>query len=331
MEKDSYKPEKFSNLSEESKADKSPVSSQYLRSHRTSKSLEELTMLDAFLFRASTEKIQNAEFIARIIIERAIGRKVDKIVVESEKQLSGIDIDGRGVRLDLCILEMEHEKLARVYDIEPNNYDIDKLPKRDRFYQSVLDVKLLESGQRFYELPEMVSIWILPKDPFGDNRMIYTVKNVVEENNELLYNDGVKKLFLYINGEYGGSKELKALLKYMSSTNAADAVDAELEKLHKVVDAVKHSKEVGERYMTLQDLIDVEKDKSYQEGIEAMREDMWDVIDKEKQKSYNEAIEAGIKTLVRTCRSFGQDDLAIKGVLMKEYSLSEETAEKYLN
>ncbi len=313
----------ISNLSVESETDNSPVSSQHLRLHKTSRSLEELTMLDAFLFMASTEKIQNAEFIAKIIIERATGRKVDKIVVESEKQLSGIDIDSRGVRLDLCISEIENEKLARVYDIEPNNYDIDILPKRDRFYQSVLDVKLLESGQRFYELPEMVSIWILPKDPFGDNRMIYTVKNVVEENNELLYNDGVKKLFLYINGEYGGSKELKALLKYMSSTNATDAVDAELEKLHKVVDAVKHSREVGERYMTLQDLIDVEKDRSYQEGVEAMREDMQNVIDKEK--------EAGIKVLIRTCKSFGQDDLVIKGILMKEYSLSEEAAEKYLN
>lgn len=109
------------------------------------------------------------------------------------------------------------------------------------------------------------------------------------------------------------------MLKYMSSTNATDAVDAELEKLHKVVDAVKHSREVGERYMTLQDLIDVEKDRSYQEGVEAMQ----NVINKEK--------EAHIKVLIRTCKSFGQDDLVIKGILMKEYSLSEEAAEKYLN
>lgn len=133
---------------------------------------------------------------------------------------------------------MEHKKLARVYDIEPNNYDIDKLPKRDRFYQSMLDVKFFESGQRFDELPELVSIWMLPQDPFGDNRMIYTIKNVVEENNELLYNDGVKKYFLYTNGKCGGSKELMTLLKYMSSTSAADAVNEELAKLHKVVNEV---------------------------------------------------------------------------------------------
>lgn len=48
--------------------------------------------------------------------------------------------------------------------------------------------------------------------------MIYTVKNVVVENNDLLYNDGVTKLFLYTEGKYGGSEKLKVLLKYMTST-----------------------------------------------------------------------------------------------------------------
>lgn len=73
-------------------------------------------------------------------------------------------------------------------------------------------------GTNFRDLPELISIWILPKDPFGCNQMIYTVKNVVVENNNLLYNDGVTKLFLYTEGRYGGSKKLKAMLKYMTST-----------------------------------------------------------------------------------------------------------------
>lgn len=82
----------------------------------------------------------------------------------------------------------------------------------------MLEAKLFGRGTNFRDLPELISIWILPKDPFGCNQMIYTVKNVVVENNNLLYNDGVTKLFLYTEGRYGGSKKLKAMLKYMTST-----------------------------------------------------------------------------------------------------------------
>ena len=62
--------------------------------------------------------------------------------------------------------------------------------------------------------------------------MIYTVKNVVEEMPEIEYNDGVKKIFLYTDGEIGGSRELKNLLRYLRDTCAENAVDSELKSLH---------------------------------------------------------------------------------------------------
>lgn len=40
-----------------------------------SKSLQELNLINSFLFGASTEDPQNAEFIAKLIIERATGKK----------------------------------------------------------------------------------------------------------------------------------------------------------------------------------------------------------------------------------------------------------------
>lgn len=352
-----YKPEEISkepenietsDLSREHKDNNSLSSSQYLVQRKRPKPLQELNMLDSFLFSASTEKTQDAEFIAKIIIERATGRKIDKVVVEEEKQLRGIDIDRRGVRLDLFISEVENERLARVYDIEPNNYHFNDLPKRDRYYQSMLDVKLLDSGASFRDLPELISIWILPNDPFGGNQMVYTVKNVVVENNDLLYNDGVTKFFLYTEGKYGGSEKLRALLKYMTSTSAADAVDEELEKLHNVVDEVKHRKEVGERYMSLQDWVEYEIEEGIKEGIAEGRKimeaelkdkmeaelkdkveaELKDKVEAELKDKVEAERQAGIQTLIRTCKSLGQDEEAIKAILMKEYAISEEDAGK---
>ena len=55
---------------------------------RAFKPLRELNLIDSFLFGASTEKTQDAEFIAKLIIERDTNEKVDKISVVSEKRIN---------------------------------------------------------------------------------------------------------------------------------------------------------------------------------------------------------------------------------------------------
>ena len=52
---------------------------------KTFKPLQELNLIDAFLFAVATENVQDAEFIAKLIIERATNEKVDRITVVSEK------------------------------------------------------------------------------------------------------------------------------------------------------------------------------------------------------------------------------------------------------
>ena len=112
---------------------------------KTFRPLQELNLIDSFLFGASTEKIQDAEFIAKLIIERATNEKVDKITVVSEKELTGIDVQHHGIRMDLYVEEYENKRVAKVYDIEPNKYNPAELPMRSRYSQSLTDVKLLKA------------------------------------------------------------------------------------------------------------------------------------------------------------------------------------------
>lgn len=74
------------------------------------KSLKELNMMDSFLFDASTQNPHNAEIIAKIIIERATGRKINHIVIESQKQIKGITPAQRGIRMDLYITETDNNQ-----------------------------------------------------------------------------------------------------------------------------------------------------------------------------------------------------------------------------
>lgn len=89
------------------------------------KPLEELDMMDAFLFEAATENAENAKKIARIIIERVTGRQVKNLVIETQKQLKGINVDKRGIRMDLYTMEkdfQEEQTLNRCRTSLPSGY-----------------------------------------------------------------------------------------------------------------------------------------------------------------------------------------------------------------
>ncbi len=140
------------------------------------KEFKDLSLLDAFLFALATENPKDAKLIARAIIRRVFGWQLSDFQVETEKQYHGAQIGGKGIRLDLQVTEMEDGKAVRVYDIEPNTYEERYLEKRSRYYLSLTDTKHLGQSKKYKELPDYFSVWILPYDPFGDNRMIYTVK-----------------------------------------------------------------------------------------------------------------------------------------------------------
>ena len=265
------------------------------------KKFKDLDLLDSFLFIESTTKQEHAKFIAKLIIQRALGWDVKEISVENEKQYQGIATGKRGIRLDLQVSESMNGKIVRLYDIEPNKYSEVNLPKRSRYYQSLTDAKYLGASMKFCELPEYFSLWILPYDPFGGDRMVYTVKNQVVENPELVYNEGVTRLFLYTDGSIGGSEKLRALLNFFKNSNEANAVDADLKQLQAIISEIKCSKEVGERYMTFEDVINLEKDESYKLGF------------------------------VSACRKLGHTDEEIIKLVSEEYSITEDEATKIVN
>ena len=284
------------------------------------KTLQDLNMMDSFLFEAATEDMENAKKIAKIIIRRATGHLVENLIVESQKQLKGLSLDNHGIRMDLYMKETfssdKNASTLRLYDIEPNKYYEKDLPRRSRYYQSLMDSKLLQSKSRYQHLPDMITIWILPYDPFGDDRMIYTIKNMVVENSNLVYNDGITKIILYTKGTKGGSKELKDLLTYLENTTLSNAVDKELQELQEIVNNVKGREDVGGRYMTLQEMIDYEKRDSYEDGL---------------KEGLKDGLDNGIKCSINVCKSLNLDRTQTKDKLLEQFSLTEEQTEEYLN
>lgn len=217
--------------------------------------LEELNLMDDFLFQELVSRGEKGEDFCRILLTTILGKKIGKVKVTPQKPMLGRDTNLHGIRLDAYIEVMEAETDIEVesdiYDIEPNQtVEREKLPKRTRYYQGLIDSKLLGANEEYEILKNVIIIMILPYDPFGDNRMIYTVQNQCVENPKIPYNDGTKKIFLYTKGTEGNpSQELQEMLKYMESSIAENVTNESIAAIHDYVSEVKRDKEVGIQYM----------------------------------------------------------------------------------
>ena len=228
----------------------------------------------------------------------------------------------RGARLDVYIeedgsVQIHDEAIPTVYDVEPDhNKDaaqIKAFPKRTRFYHAAIDRVALKSGENFGKLKKVYVIFICDYDPFGCDRVLYTIKNKCLEEPELPYNDDAETWVLYTRGKKGNiSKSLRQLLSYMENTNQSNAINEDLREIQLMVDQVKHDGEVSLQYMK-----SFEHDQMmYEQGHEQGR--------KEEQKNTEQEREL-TRHLLDDQRfddmKHALDDPAFREQLMQEYHI----------
>ena len=225
----------------------------------TRRTLEELNLLDDFLFQEVISRGEKGEEFCRILLSTILDKRIGKVKVTPQKPLLGWDTNLHGIRMDAYIEAVEDgefnpsniEVESDIYEIEPNQtLEKDILPKRTRYYQALIDSRLLEAGMEYDKLRNTFIIMILPYDPFDENRMVYTVKNRCIEDDTVSYEDGVTKLFLYTKGTKGNpSQELRDMLKYIENSVPENVTNENLAAIHHHVNEVKRDKEVGIQYM----------------------------------------------------------------------------------
>ncbi|MBD5507646.1 MAG: hypothetical protein HDR05_06280 [Lachnospiraceae bacterium] len=223
------------------------------------KKLEELNLLDDFLFGTLISHPVYRERFARILIKTILNRDIKILKIIPQMNYFGQDTDRHGTRLDVYIEEEGYVvqgdvQLSSIYDIEPdqnsNETARNALPRRVRFYRSTIDTRNLQSGAAYNRLKNIIIIMLLPYDPFGYDRMVYTVKNMCLEEPEMEFDDGALNLFIYTRGKTGViPQELKELLQYLENTTWNNAVNEPLREVQRMVDKVKYDKEVSISYM----------------------------------------------------------------------------------
>lgn len=135
------------------------------------KKLEELNLLDDFLFVTLISHPVYGERFAKILIKAILNRDVKILKIVPQMNYYGQDTDRHGARLDVYIEEENgvvqgDTQLSSIYDIEPDqNSDKaskDALPRRVRFYRSTIDVRNLQSGVDYDQLKMSSSLCCFP-------------------------------------------------------------------------------------------------------------------------------------------------------------------------
>ena len=258
------------------------------------KPLEELTLMDDYMFSAVMRDKVNLKPLLEYILKVKI---VDIEFVEPQKtEKEGYQ--SHGIRLDLYVKDDQ----GRIFNVEVQTSSKKNLPKRMRYYQSVIDVNILAPGVDYSRLRQSFVIFICNYDPFGKGRYIYTFENRCIEDADLVFGDDALKVVVNTKGSVGAiSNELKEVLLYLDEGKATGEYTR---KLDDAVRLVKSSEERRHEYMVMM----IREMEVREEGKEIGK----------------------IIGFVDACREDGKDDQTIITRLINKYGLTQAEAEGYV-
>ena len=217
--------------------DKKPVDRQQLE-----KEYETLGIRDRFIF----SKVMTDKNLCIQVLRCLTGNDIEDIGDITAEKYFQITNDGKGVRYDVYVEDADDN----AYDAEMQNYTYQakkELMLRNRYYQSIIDNRMMESGMEYQELKDSYVIFICTFDPFGKGRRRYTFFNVCEEDKELYADDGRTILIFNTGGCLGElSEEAKEFLDYVENGTISGSLSEAIEEA--VMDA-RHNKEWRSEYM----------------------------------------------------------------------------------
>ena len=205
---------------------------------------------------------------------------------------------------------------------------LQELGKRSRYYHSQIDMELLLTGSDYAQLPDSYVIFLCDFDPFYKKKYRYTFEMHCREDGTISLEDGNHTLFLSTCGENESemSEGLVKFMKYVKAGNTESAEeyeDAFVNRIREAVRNVKASREMEERYMLLEELIEDEREQGRIEGkIEGKIENTQQILLKILSKT------GEVPEKVREIILKEEDQDILDGYLDK--ALSSETCEQFL-
>ena len=233
-------------------------------------------------------KVMQNEEICREVIETLLHIKVGRLEYKSFEKDLKLEIDKRGIRLDVYIADSN-----RVFDLEMQTTNQKNLGCRMRYYKSLIDAELLDKGANFNDLKESNIIFFCTFDPFRKGLPQYTFCNSCEELPDLKLSDKCRKIAYNVNAfEKVDDEKIRKLLEFISTGKSETPLT---NKICKELKRVQGNEEWRAEYMTWEML----KQDTYDSGFSAGEEHGIAIGEKlgEERGIYKKAIETAKKFL----------------------------------
>lgn len=271
------------------------------------KTLQELTIMDSFLFGAVMMDPENC----RILLECILEIPIKKVKVIQEKSLI-YHPEYRGIRLDV----FAEDEDGTHFDVEVQTRTT-PIEMRSRYYHSQMDMEMLLSGVPYDKLPESYVIFICNYDPLRREKYRYEMKTICVECPEEEYHDGVHTIILNNRGKNPEEvpKELVSFLEFTKQSlpeSEKESEDAFVKRLQETIREIKGSREMGERYMTLQELLQEEHAEGHAEGRKEERKDI-----------FLQLVAEGEITLEKGARELGISEEEFRNMLEKHRNIED--------
>lgn len=269
---------------------------------------EALGIANDFLF----GKIMGNPELCKKLLQRIFPElDIERVEYPEEQKSIRPDVDARSVRLDVYV----NDNRNSVYDIEMQAVDTKELPKRSRYYQSMMDLQLLDKGEHYKRLKKSFVIFICTFDVFKKGRHIYTFENRCREDGSILLGDETTKVFLNAKGTIDDvSRELKAFLDYVAGKESNDAY---VKQLTEALREAKKNREWRHEYMTLLMRDQENIEKGIEQGIEkGIEKGMEKGIERLNKLTVFLAKENRIEDIVRAA-----SDMEYQEKLFKEFGI----------
>lgn len=142
--------------------------------------------------------------------------------------------------------------------------DTKNLPKRTRYYQSIIDMSNLNKGVNYTKLKDTYIIFLCLDDIFHKGLPVYFFENTCEHDSRLKLKDGAYKVFFNAEDcDKMESEEERLFFQFLKGQKA------ESEFARRIEEKIKFAKRNAawrNQYMTWQQTIDEEKEIAFEEG-----------------------------------------------------------------
>lgn len=183
------------------------------------------------------------------LLEILLEMEIDRIQMNTEDSVN-VDPFAKGIRMDVYA-----KNSTQAFDIELQAIDTKELPLRARYYQGIMDVDNLSTGEIYSSMKETYIIFICLEDIFRKGLPLYTFENIcVQENSIKLNDNSYKYFFAACNCDKLLNERQRSFFNLLLNNKCDDDFT---EHLSNLISSAKHNVQWRMKYM------EFEREKAY--------------------------------------------------------------------